>query len=133
MEVCNALYIWTNFVLLISKIFKPKNFTGGIYIWAAGIPLVIISFVFKRSDIISLLSKNLTKFEKGEEVEKQMRYFIRLFHKKGKHRESEILLKGFIRNHEENCGMSDCPLKEVKKLLDSSSGNLDIFNSRIIT
>jgi len=130
MEIVNGIYMWTNFVLLISKIFQSKNFTGGIYVWATGIPLVILFLVFKGSDIISILSKNINKFEKGEEIEKQMRYFIRLFNKKGKHRESEILLKGFIRNHEENCGMNDCPLKQVKKLLDSTSGNLDIFSSR---
>ena len=128
MEIVNGIYMWTNFVLLCSKILQSYNFTGGIYVWATGIPLVIFFLFFKGRELTGLLSKNINKFQKGEEIEKQMRYLIRLFDKKGKKRENEILLKGFIRNHEENCGMIDCPLKNVKKFLDSNSGNLDIFS-----
>ena len=123
--------MWTNFILLISKMFYFNNFNKGIYVWACGVPLVILYLIFKRTDIINILSKNVNKLQKGEEIEIQMRYFIRLFHKKRKHRENEILLKGFIRNHEEDCGINDCPLKAVKKLLDINSGNLDIFSSNL--
>ena len=120
--------MWTNFTLLISKIFYSQGFTKGIYVWACGLPLVILYLFFKSDDKIYFLSKNINKFQSGEEIEKQMRYFCRLFH--GKHRENEILLKGFIRNHEENCCINDCPLKAVKKLLDANSGNIDIFSSK---
>lgn len=129
MEIVNGIYMWTCFVLFISKILQSSNFNGGIYVWATGIPLVICFLVFKGSDIINILSKNINKLQKGEEIEMQMRYFIHLFSVKGKHRENEIFLKGFIRNHEEICEMNDCPLKVVKKLLDSNSGNLDVFSS----
>ena len=130
-NIINGIYMWTNFVLLISNILQNINFSnqstanqfgGSIYILLSGIPLIILILTFSKNsdDYIEVLSQNINKFQKGEEIERQMRYFLRLILRKGKDRKSEILLKGFVRNHENNCAIGDCPLKIVKRLLDGN-------------
>ena len=57
--------MWTNFTLLISKIFYSQGFTKGIYVWACGLPLVILYLFFKSDDKIYFLSKNINKFVSG--------------------------------------------------------------------
>ena len=45
-----------------------------------------------KDDQYSLLLTNLSKFEKGESVIKQVRYFLELVDKKDKDRKSKLLL-----------------------------------------
>eukprot|EP00340_Litonotus_pictus_P011472 CAMPEP_0170539036 /NCGR_PEP_ID=MMETSP0209-20121228/103671_1 /TAXON_ID=665100 ORGANISM="Litonotus pictus, Strain P1" /NCGR_SAMPLE_ID=MMETSP0209 /ASSEMBLY_ACC=CAM_ASM_000301 /LENGTH=1443 /DNA_ID=CAMNT_0010840857 /DNA_START=1058 /DNA_END=5390 /DNA_ORIENTATION=- len=44
-------------------------------------------------------------------------------------RESGILIKGFIRNHESNCYINDCPLKVIKRNMDNNYNDFSIYGS----
>ncbi len=67
---------------------------------------------------LSLLLTNLNKFEKGEMVSKQVRFFLDLVDKKDKERISNIRLKGYIYLHNEQCHIPDCPLEKYVKELE---------------
>ena len=121
MIVLLGTYMWTNFVLLISKIFQSSGFSGAIYIWVFGLPLFNFIIIFTSDDKLDVLSTKVNEFKKGEEVQKYIRYFLEMVGKRGKERSVDIHLKGFVYNHEENCTISDCPLKKFKKLYDKSN------------
>lgn len=63
-------------------------------------------------DTMMVVSNNYNQLLKGDEVQKYIRYYLKAVDEKGKTRESDILLKGYIYNHEETCELSDCPLKD---------------------
>lgn len=46
---------------------------------------------------------NVGNFLKGEEVMEQVRFFIELISKKDHNRNSDIVLKGYVFQHEDNC------------------------------
>ena len=121
MLILNGSYMWTCSNLLFAHIFKNSGFKGAIYIWAWGLPLINMIIFFYADDRLKVVSTKLNEFKKGEEVQKYIRYFLDIVVKRGKERSIDIHLKGFIYNHEENCFISDCPLKKFKKYLDKSN------------
>ena len=55
-------------------------------------------------------------FQKGEDVARQIRFYLHVLYKKDSgDRNSEILLRGYIYNHEESCPNQQCQLKLYKK------------------
>jgi hypothetical protein len=121
MIILNGTYMWTNFILLVAQVFKSSGFTGAIYIWSFGLPIFITFIIFASDDKLKVLSTKVNEFKKGEEVQRYIRYFLEMVSKRGKDRSVDIHLKGFVYNHEENCTISDCPLKKFKKQLDKSN------------
>jgi hypothetical protein len=121
MIILNGAYMWTNFNLLIAQIFKSSGFTGAIYIWICGLPVFIAVVILTSDDRLKVLSTKVNEFKKGEEVQRYIRYFLEMVNKRGKERSVDIHLKGFVYNHEENCTISDCPLKKFKKILDKTN------------
>jgi len=105
--------------LLISKIFLPFEFTGGIYLFLLGVPLVVLFFFFSSDGSFEMVSKNINEFKTGEEIQRQLRYFMYFVDEKNNEKEIEIFLKGLIYNHEEGCLNHDCPLKSYKEILEN--------------
>lgn len=77
-----------------------------------GIPLIISIIVTLSNRDLTLLFTNINKFENGEKVQKQIRYYLDLVDKKDKDRHSFTILKGYIAIYEESCTLQDCALKK---------------------
>lgn len=130
----NGIYMWTCFIVLISKIFFQtisNGHNGLIYVWAFGIPLLLLILYLTLDDTLIVLSKKINEFKKGEEVQKYIRYFLHLIKKRRKDRSIDIYIKGFVYTHEENCNISDCPLKKFKRILDRPNSKLESSNLNI--
>jgi hypothetical protein len=110
--IYTGIYLWAATCLLVAKIFEDSEFDGPIQLFFIGIPIVVTIVLTEKNGLFTLLLTNLSKFEKGETVIKQVRYFLELCDKKDIDRKSKLLLKGYIEYHVETCGLVDCPLKK---------------------
>lgn len=72
---------------------------------------------------MSALSGNFKQFEKGEDYQNYIRYFLKLFDEKNK--EAEVILKGFIYSHEESCEIIECPLREYRNSISREEYGID--------
>jgi hypothetical protein len=98
-----------------------------------GVPIVSIYLYYASDETEYILSKRINECKKGEEIQKHIRYFLHFADHRGKERDVDIILKGYVYNHEEGCTESDCPLKDYKKYLDRGhlSEKHDLQNSNI--
>ena len=76
---------------------------------------------------MNFLCTVINKFKKGENVLKQINYFLELVDTKDQNRESRIILKGFISIYEENCNQKDCALKRYLFYLEENKIESPIF------
>ena len=113
-NMTTGLFSWTSWVLLLAKLLENTDFNGALQIYFLGIPLVILMILSSKDERIKLLLKNINKFQKGEEVQLQIRYYLHLVHTKDTNRNSAIILKGYLYNHVEGCQEPDCCLKTYK-------------------
>jgi hypothetical protein len=52
---------------------------------------------------------NITKFQRGDEIARQIKFFLQVIHKKeAGDRNADILLNGFVYMHEDNCPNNQC-------------------------
>ena len=118
--VHTGVVLWSFVVLFFIKVLENSAFDGGIYLFFVGIPIVWVIVITQKDDRFKLLLTNVNKFQSGESVFKQIRYFIELVEAKYKDRRSNILLKGYIALHEEYCTIMDCPLKKYLKEIEKT-------------
>lgn len=86
---------------------------------------VVLVNIDTQADI---LLQNKNKIQKGEEYERQVRTFLKLLGTKEQaHRNSSILLKGYVYHHKETCNLEECPLKREKYIKHNTneSGKMD--------
>ena len=110
-----GIVFYSTVVLLLTKVLEKAEFDGGIFLFFIGCPVVSYIILTQKDQRFKELLTNINKFDKGDYVFRQIRYFLELTDKKGKDRQSNILLKGYIYVHEETCTLSDCPLKKYLK------------------
>lgn len=115
-----GIFFWSTIVLFLIKVLETTAFDGGIFVFIIGMPIVVFIIITQKDNRFTLLLQNINKFENGESVFKQIRYFLELVDKKYKDRKSNILLKGYIYLHEEYCTLQDCPLKKYLKECEKS-------------
>lgn len=130
----NILYLWTTTILFFSIILQYNTYTGAIYIWLGGFPLIIVIIIFygKYSVYPNLGKLSLiNKLISSDNIVFQIRFLIGIIEMKEDKRESGILLKGFIRNHEDNCHIVDCPLKVVKRNMDNNYNDINLYSTFI--
>ena len=127
LSIRNASLTWTFLVLFIGKLAEHSRINGMIYLLVFGYPLIIaISVIYyrKKSQKFMITSSN---FNDIHEFVNRMKYLIKLIdsflskNKSGKAnkgnsgKKEEILLKGTISIHEENCVTEECPLKKFEE------------------
>lgn len=113
-----GIFCWHATVLLICKLLEYTSFNGGLELFFVGIPIVSIIILCLKDVKLSLLLTNINKFEKGEMVGRQVRFFLDLVDKKDTERISKIRLRGYIFLHNEQCSLADCPLEKYVKELE---------------
>jgi len=114
-----GIFCWHATVLLICKFLEYTSFNGGLELFFVGIPVVSVIILYLKDVKLSLLLTNINKFEKGEMVGRQVRFFLDLVDKKDTERVSKIRLRGYIFLHNEQCSLADCPLEKYVKELES--------------
>jgi hypothetical protein len=136
----NATWVWTYFVLLISKIFATTQFNGQIFLLLVGYPIVILVALFYYNVKAGSLVLRESHFNDPNEYVQKMNYLKMLtegFMNKNKSsksnktnsiRKDEISLKSYITVHEETCVDIDCPLK---RFLDDA-GNFSLQKSSLM-
>ena len=123
-SIRNATTFWTFLVLLIGKLAESSKINGIMYLLLFGYPLIIaISIIYYRKESQNFMIAS-ANFNDVNEYLIKIKYMIKLidsYLNKGKSgkvsksnicKKNEILLKGIIAIHEENCLNEECPLKK---------------------
>jgi len=97
---------------LLGKVLENTNFDGCLPLFFLGIPIISTIIITLPDDQMILLFTSLNKFQKGEKVQKQIKYYLELVNKREMDRDSKILLKGYISIYEESCNIQECALKK---------------------
>jgi len=123
-SIRNASVFWTYLVLLFSKILEGTTFNGQIFLLLMGYPLIVVfSIIYyrKKSENFLITNSNFNDANEYLIKLKNLKILIESFLSKNKSSKSnksstlkkdEILLKGYVTLHEENCTTDDCPLKK---------------------
>ena len=127
-SIRNATTFWTFFILLIAKLAESSKINGFVYMLLFGYPLIIvISIIYSRKESQNFMITS-ANFRDVNEYLIKIKYMIKLidsYLNKGKSgkgtksnlcKKNEILLKGIIAIHEENCLNEECPLKKFLEL-----------------
>ena len=64
---------------------------------------------------------NASNFQRGEDVVKQVRFFLQVAHKKDTDRNCDIILKGYVFTHEDLCPNAHCQIKQYKNSISQQS------------
>ena len=113
---------------ITNQILQSSDFNGCLELFFIGIPIIIAIILTRKDDKLSILLTNINKFQKGEQVQMQIRHFLELVDQKDSHRNSKIILKGYIYLYEDFCTLPECALKKY------ITGNLfiDLQDSKVI-
>lgn len=134
--ITKSLYFWTALINIFTNILSNNTYVGFVYIWLLGIPVICITFLLTLKTILkpkSNLFYNVNKLNSPDIVITFVRYVIYLINNKDEKRESNLLIKGFVRNHEDTCIISDCPIKIIKNNINQSYNDFSQYNQMIIT
>lgn len=117
----SGIYMWSNFMLLVCKIFGNYKFEGGFYIWLIGCPIIGFYFYKGTDESKKVLSRGINLCKTGEEVQRHLRYFLTICEHLGQRDENNMTLQGYIFNH--SCTDHLCGICQLKKLDNISSQN----------
>ena len=67
-NIISTYYLWTNFMLLVSKLLEGTSFNGGLIAWVIGLPFILIIMLSTRKSHIENLVKSQMKFRNGEDI-----------------------------------------------------------------
>ena len=137
----NVLWVWTYFVLLISKVFQTTQFNGQIYLLLVGYPIVILFALFYINVRKSSLILKESQFNTPNDYVQKLNFlkmltegYYSISNKGSKSnntssiRKDEISLRSYITVHEETCVDLDCPMK---RFLDDT-GNPTLQKSHLM-
>ena len=133
-HVRNSAIFWTYFVLFVAKLLFNTKVDGSVYLLIFGYPVIMyFSFIYYKK-IEGDFNYTSANFNNIKDYMEKTRYMVKLIESyiddgKGMrygaelvNQKNDILLKGLINQHEEQCIDEDCPLK---KFLENS-GNYNI-------
>lgn len=124
LSTLNGIYFWTCILISFSYLFYDYGFKGTVYIWLFSSPIIVVLVIFSSDDKQKVLTCNYKQLQTGEEIQKYIRYFLKVVEDKGKSKQDSLLLSGFIYNHEESCEILTCPLKQYQ-ILESQNNNYE--------
>ena len=133
-HVRNSAIFWTYFILFVAKLLYNTKVDGSIYLLIFGYPVIMyFSFIYykKIEGDFKYTSANFNNIKDYMEKTRFMVKLVEAYIDNGKglrygselvNQKNDILLKGLIMQHEEQCIDDDCPLK---KFIDNS-GNYNV-------
>ena len=128
-SIVTVLNFWTAIMLVFSKIMEHTLFEGSIIAWLLGFPLIISIMVTNKDHRVDLLLINANKVQHGREIQERIRYLLKLIEWQTNHRNSAILLDGYIEIHKQSCSKDDCPLKQ--KLVKNNRFTKNLMSKQI--
>ena len=132
----NILILWTYFMLFIAKLCINSKINNLIYLLAFGYPIVILSFIMFYNERETKFNYNNSNLNTIKSCISRITFLIELInsfaeeqknnfnfkYNEIRNQKNDILLKGFIEIHTENCIKEDCPLTKFI----NNSGNYNI-------
>lgn len=113
---------WGFFSLLLSNAFLALNFSGALYLFAAGVVIVFIYCIFYIKTNLNFLNSSFQDIYTSYEFLNYINTFMKLIKEKEISRNSSIILTSFIEKVEDKCTNKKCVLK---KYLQSLSKGFD--------
>ena len=133
-HVRNSAIFWTYFVLFVGKLLYNTKVDGAVYLLIFGYPVIMyFSFIYYKK-IEGDFNYTSANFNNIKDFMEKTRYMVKLiesyiddgrglrYGREMVNQKNDILLKGLINQHEEQCIDEDCPLK---KFLENS-GNYNV-------
>ena len=133
-HVRNSAIFWTYFVLFVGKLLYNTKVDGAVYLLIFGYPVIMyFSFIYYKK-IEGDFNYTSANFNNIKDYMEKTRYMVKLiesyiddgrglrYGREMVNQKNDILLKGLINQHEEQCIDEDCPLK---KFLENS-GNYNV-------
>ena len=133
-HVRNSAIFWTYFVLFVGKLLYNTKVNGAVYLLIFGYPVIMyFSFIYYKK-IEGDFNYTSANFNNIKDFMEKTRYMVKLiesyiddgrglrYGREMVNQKNDILLKGLINQHEEQCIDEDCPLK---KFLENT-GNYNV-------
>ena len=108
--------------LLIGKMLQKIKFTGSIYLFLISIIIIYVNIFFFQNKEIQFISIDYKEINNPVEYLYYISKYYTIIQNKKKSRNNYALLESLINNIEENCIISDCPLK---KYMDNIQNGID--------
>ena len=133
-NVRNSAIFWTYLVLFFARLFYKTSINGCAYLLLFGYPIIMyFSYIIykKKEGDFNYTSANFNNIKDYMEKTQYLAGLIESYIDSGKglrygreveNQKNDILLKGLINSHEENCIDEDCPLKKFIE----NSGNYNV-------
>jgi hypothetical protein len=83
-KVLSGYYMWTCFMLFISKVLYDTSFKGGLISWLLGLPFIITIILSQSKGNTVSLAKNEVRFETPAELMDHLRLVLQLIEKQSK-------------------------------------------------
>jgi hypothetical protein len=117
-----TIFISTNGLICINIIlnyFEATDFDGTFELWCIILSIILIFNIFYSPNYNKNFIFSLDNLAKPEQALQRIIFFLQLIDMRHEHKEFDLLLRGFIFKHEEDCEIKECPLKIYKqKYLD---------------
>ena len=98
--------------LFVGKLFKSLEFTGAIYLFFCSIVIIIIFIFIFKNDEIDYILIDYREINNPVDYLYYVSKFYNIIHNINKSRNNLIILKSLISQIEQNCILTDCPLKK---------------------
>ncbi|CAD8065320.1 unnamed protein product [Paramecium sonneborni] len=106
-----TLNVWGTLLLCCSMFLEKVIFSGIIYAFISGLPLLIFTIFRMEKLNFDLLLINHSKVNDVQEIINQTNYLIKLLHFIKKDSDAQIIVDGYLEIHRVTCVREDCYLK----------------------
>ena len=124
-NICFSLIIfWNSLCLAISALLQNIDFTGGVFIFLCGVPILLLTILFFYEDNfkISDLKKSQASSANGYiHIVKVMELIDDV---RQNERKSRILLDSYIVEYEKQCPIINCPLSQYWREINQGNYNV---------
>lgn len=110
--------LWTSIILLgdnLLRFFKIYGFDANFEVWSVGFIVILVYEYLVRIDYSELLIIDINKITSSQRALRKLFFFIELIEKRHVRKDYEILLKGYVFRHLENCVHTNCHLKDYQE------------------
>ncbi len=90
-----------------------------------GFPFVILAIRSLKDHRKAQLMYNVTKFQNGDQFQRQINYYTSLIELRDEDRDASITIKGYVSHHSEFCLLEDCPLRNFKKQMQKNESKIE--------
>ena len=140
LNIRNIIIFWTFFILLVAELCFETNINGLIYLLLCGYPVIIFSYIMFFNLNNTKFSYNSYSFKNIDSCLSKTKFLVKIIttfiddyksnekYNEASNQRNDILLKGFIKLHTQNCLKEECPLTKFIK----NKGNFNIQKQSLL-